>query len=275
MPNLPVPAERRPVTAHPALVRAALSPTAIAATAVGAGIGVADHSLPVAIVLAVVGWSGRMVAAMVARRRRERAALPRPAPLDPWSVPEPWRALVQQAASSQTRFDQVLDTWPPGPLSDRVRGLRPAFYREFAAVGTIAAHGAALGGWTGAPLPAGGPSQQALAEELERTRVERVALGERADGRGAELSRREEAIASQIRAAHAARQASESVHDRLRTIVARLDESVTHLYTLSVEAGDGGGIDSVSSVLLDLDDQLESLRAGVAEARTPPDALKP
>mgnify|MGYP000320077299 CR=1 FL=1 len=41
---------------------------------VGAGIGVLDHSAIVAVVLGAVGWTGRMVAAVVARHRRDRAA---------------------------------------------------------------------------------------------------------------------------------------------------------------------------------------------------------
>src|SRR5579863_1985612 len=87
---------RRPI--HPALYRAAVSPTAAAATAAGAGIGLAANSLTLTVVLAVVGWTSRMTAAVFARRHRERAARPRPAELDPYSVPEPWRQLLQQAA---------------------------------------------------------------------------------------------------------------------------------------------------------------------------------
>jgi hypothetical protein len=274
--NLPAKAESKLPAPHPALVRAAVSPTAIVATAAGAGIGLLAHSIPLAIALAVVGWTIRMIVAFIVQRRKERAAAPHPAQLDPWSVPEPWRAVVQQASATQTRFDQVVGGWPEGPMRDRVLSLRPTFYKEFAAVGAITSHGAAMNGWTGAATPLGGaPTAQSLTQELAQTQAERVALGDRAPGRAEELSRREEAIAAQLRAVHAAQQASESVHDRLRVIVARLDEAVTHLLTLSIEAGDGGGLDQVSGVLTSLDDELAALQAGVAETRTPPDSLTP
>jgi hypothetical protein len=274
--NLPAKVEQKLPAPHPALVRAAVSPTAIASAAVGAGIGLLAQSIPWAIALAVVGWTIRMIVALVVQRRRERAAIPHPAQLDPWSVPEPWRALVQQASATQTRFDQVAGDWPDGPMRDRVLSLRPTFYKEFAAVGAIAAHGAAVSGWTGASATlGGGPTAQSLAQELERTQAQRMSLGDRAQSRVEELSRREEAIAAQLRAVHAALQASDSVHDRLRVVVARLDEAVTHLLTLSIEAGDGGGLDQVSTVLTSLDDELQALQAGVAETRTPPDPLTP
>lgn len=276
MSNLPEPVERRLPAPHPALLRAAVSPTAWIATAAGAGIGVLDHSIPVAIILAAVGWAGRMSAALIGQRRRNRAAAPHPADLDPWSVPDPWRDLVKQAKTTQDRFDEVVRQWPPGPMRDRMLSLRPAFYKEFAAVGTIASHGAALTGWTaGGPTTVTGPSVQSLSTQLEQARAERMAIGDRSPSRVADLARREQAIAAQLRAVRAAHRMSESVEDRLRLIVARLDEAVTHLLTLSIEAGDGGGLDRVSEALTALDDELEALSAGVAETRTPPDSLTP
>ncbi len=278
MSNLP---EKRPhrQPVHPALYRAAVSPTAIAATAIGAGIGVADHSIVVGVILAVGGWTTRMVGAVVGRRRRDRKAAPHPAQLDPWSVPEPWRDLVQQAASIQSRFESVIAEWPPGPIRDRIQGLRPSFYQEFSAVGSIASHGAALTGWTSGAAPVtSAPSAQRLSSELEQARAERVALGDRSPSRAAELDRREEAVAAQLRAVRAAQQMSDSVQNRLRVIVSRLDEAVTHLLTLSIETGGTAGVEQVSEVLTELDDELGALRAGVAETRaveagTPPDPL--
>src|SRR5581483_6712293 len=138
MPNLPA------IIRHPSVVRATVSPTAVALAAAGAGIGVLDHSVILAVVLAAAGWTGRMAAAVIARMHRDRAAQPRPAALDPWSVPEPWRQLLHQAMDAQARFDQAIADWPSGPIRDRLGYLQPRLWNDVAQVGGIANRGAAL-----------------------------------------------------------------------------------------------------------------------------------
>src|SRR6516165_10049107 len=77
------------------LARAAVSPSAAIVTAAGFLIGLAAQSLTLAIVLAVVGWLGRMVVA-IARTRRRGRRLPL-VTIDPFAVSEPWRQYVRQA----------------------------------------------------------------------------------------------------------------------------------------------------------------------------------
>jgi hypothetical protein len=264
--NLPDNTPRHRLALRPALVRAAVSPAAAVATAAGAGIGALDHSAVLAVVLAAVGWTGRMLAAVVAGRRRARAALPHPAELDPWSVPEPWRQLLHQALAAQTRFDQVVHGWPPGPTRDRLEDLRPRVYAEVAELGTLARRGAAAVGWTGATYTAGSPTAGQLGAELERLRIERTRLGapsERAD----ELTRREEALAAQLRAAHRSREVSDEIQDRLRQAVARLDQTVTELLALGAAEGDSGG---VAGAVDELSDGVSSLRAALTETSGSP-----
>lgn len=254
---------------HPALVRAAVSPTALVVTAAGAGIGVLDHSVVLAVVLAAVGWTGRMAAAVFGRRRRERAGRPHPAELDPWSVPEPWRQLLRQAASAQSRFDQLVAGWRPGPTRERLLSLQPQIYGEIADLGTMAHHGAAAAGWTGAMADPGRPSAEGLAAELERARVERAHLGQSSGGqsapaRAAELARHEEAVAAQLRAYRHSEQVAAEIQDRLRQAVARLDESITGLLAL-----DAGG-PAVPSALDELTDGITSLRAALSETSGAP-----
>ncbi|MBV9659929.1 MAG: hypothetical protein JO337_02100 [Acidimicrobiales bacterium] len=276
MSNLPEPLRRRDVVLHPSLLKAAVSPTAVAATAVGAGIGALDQSIALAVVLAVVGWGGRMVAAVIAKARRERAARPRPAQLDPWSVPEPWRQLLQQAGAAQLRFDQTVDDWPEGPIQERLIALRPRFYAEMDLVGAMARRGAALTGWTGAAGMSNRPSANALAGELLRAEAERARLGGRSPGREAQLARAEEAVAAQLRALRSSEDAAAVVHDRLRVAVARLDETITTVLVLGAEVGSLGHVEGVVDALQDLNDEMTALHTGLSQAAgTPPDSFTP
>lgn len=263
--NLPEPAKgHRELVLHPSLVRAAVSPTAVAVTAAGAGIGVLDHSVILAVVLAAGGWAGRMVAAVISRRRRERVAAPRPADVDPWSVPEPWRQLLQQALAAQNRFHQVVASWPPGPTRDRLVDLQPRVYAEVSALDVMAHRGAAALGWTGATFAGGRPSADQLASELEQVQSEKARLGTAGPGRLAELSRREESIAAQLRALRHGERAAAEIQDRLRLAVARLDETVTEL--VAAQSGPASTDPTgLASALDELNDGVVSLRLALSE----------
>ena len=271
MSNLPEPlaSNRHPRPVHPSLVRAAVSPAAVAVTAAGALIGLAAQSVALAVVLAVCAWLARMAVAVVSRRRRERAARPRPAPLDPWSVPEPWRQLLQQALSAQTRFDQAVAGWPAGPTRDRLLSLQPLVYEEVARLGVTARHGAAAGGWTAAGAGSGRPSAESLTAELRRLQDERTRLGDGAPARSEEIARREASVAEQLRAVHRGARAEAEMQDRLRRAVARLDQTVTDLLLVEpppplAEAGTAG------SAIDQLSDGITTLRQALMEAAGPP-----
>jgi hypothetical protein len=215
-----------------------------------------------------------MAAAIRAMRRRHRATRPHPADIDPWSVPEPWRQLLQQALATQSRFDQVLAAWPLGPTRDRLDSLRPRVYSEVAELGTLAQRGAAAEGWSGGFATPGRPEPEQLGSELEKLRSERIHLGERAPQRAAELSRREDALAAQLRALRRGQSASDAMQDRLRQAVARLDQTVTDLVTLDPAGGPEPA--GVAAALSELSDGISTLRAALTEtAETPPDPGTP
>ena len=247
---------------RPSYLRAAVSPTAVALTAAGAGIGVLDHSPLLAVILAGVGWTGRMAAAVVAKMRRDHAARPHPAQLDPWSVPEPWRSLVQQALDTQTRFDHTVSDWPAGPTRDRLVELQPRVWDQVEQLGTLARRGAAADGWTGATYSASRPNAEQLGDELKEVQAQRARRGSAA----ADLERRETAVAAELRARRRQEEASAAIRDQLRTAVARFDQTVADL--LAVEpTGDGRPLDAtgVTSALDELSDGLSSLRAALTE----------
>ena len=215
-----------------------------------------------------------MTAAVVAKRRKEQAALPRPADIDPWSVPEPWRQLLHQALAAQSQFDRVLADWPPGPTRDRLEGLRPRVYSEVRDLGALARQGAAVQGWTGAAVTPGRPDPDQLGAELDRLRAERTRVSGSAPKRAAELLRREEALAAQLRALRRGQSASDAMQDRLRHAVAQLDQTVTDLVTL--DPGGGSEPVGVNAALDELSDGISTLRAALTEtASTPPDRGTP
>lgn len=252
-------------------MRAAASPGALALAAAGAAVGVlVFHTWIVALILAFAGWGARVAAAELARRRRLEATRPRPAAIDPWSLPEPWRPLLQQVADAQQRFDRVVADWPPGPMQDRLRALQPQVWSDVGALGAMARRGAAMTGWTGATTAAGRPSAEALSEELRQIGEQRKARGAQA---GADLDRREEAVASQLRALRSSQQAADELFDRMRTAAARLEQTVTDLLALG---GEAAGPDTVSASLGELSDEVSALRAALAETSgTPPEPMTP
>jgi hypothetical protein len=258
--NLPEPVR------HPSVVRAAVSPTAVVVTAAGVVVGlVLLHSIILAIVLGAGAWAGRMIAAMIAQARRERAARPKPAVLDPWSVPEPWRQLVTQAQGVQNRFDQTIKDWPPGPIRDRLVDLRPRFYADMDQVGAIARRGASLSGWSGGVQATGRPSTAQLSEQLRQAEAERRQVASQSPAREAALARTEEAVAAQLRALRGAEEAAALVQDRLRSLVARLDQTVTSMMVLGVD-GSEAGTQELESSIDGLADEITALHRGLTDA---------
>ncbi len=251
---------------HPSVVRAAVSPAAVAVTAAGAGIGLGlEHSIPLAVVLGVGAWVGRMAAAVAARARRIRAARPRPADVDPWSVPEPWRQLVRQAVAAQARFDEVVADWAPGPTRDRLVSLKPRLYAEVEEVGSLAHRGAVLTGWTPGGTTGGLPSAKQLAQQLGEIEGERRTVGSQSPRRDASLARTEEAVAAQLRALRSAEEAAALVHDRLRVLVAQLDQAVTALLVIGVEPAGQAGADALAGSLDTILEQITALQQGLAD----------
>lgn len=262
MPNLPEPVRQRGlVVTHPSVVRAAVGPTAIAVTAAGALIGVLAHSIVLAVALGAGAWFIRMLVAMIVRLVEENKARPRPAQLDPWSVPEPWRQLVQQAQAAQTRFDQTVKERPEGPIRDRLVALQPRLYAGMEEVASVAKRGAAIGGWSGGVAVPGRPSKSQLSEQLREVEQERQHLDGKGSQREAVLARTEEAIAAQLRSVRSAEEAAGMVHDRLRVLVASLDQSVTSLLSLGVD-----GADAVEGHVQELAEEITALSRGLKEA---------
>jgi hypothetical protein len=236
------------VLAHPSVVRAAVGPPAIALTAAGAGIGILDHSLPVAVILALVGWGGRMGWAVLARARRQRPVPPEP--VDPWSVPPPWRDQLRAVVDAQKRFDQAVSSLADGPTRERVGSLGERIDRSVRAAAVTARRGSLLST----------PERSARAAALS---AELAGLARRHDGLDPAALRHESVVAAQLRAMRRADAVSSEAQDQVRSLATRIDEAVTALVELSLDSSDLDLIDGQSGALLSVVDEIAALHAGL------------
>jgi hypothetical protein len=220
----------------------------VALTAAGAGIGVLGHSLPAAVVLAVAGWSGRMVWAVVARARRQRAGTPQP--VDPWSVPPPWRDQLRAVVDAQKRFDQAVSSLAEGPTRERVGSLAERIDGSVRAAAITARRGALLST----------PERSARATALS---AELAALARRHDDLDAATLRHESVVAAQLRAMRRADTVSAEALDQVRTLATRIDEAVTALVELSLDASGLDFMEGRSDGLLSVVDEIAALHAGI------------
>lgn len=261
LPDLPEPARRQK------LARAAVSPSAVIATAAGVGIGLLAQSVVLAVILGVIGWIVRMAVAFWSTRRRLKLVV-----IDPWAVPDPWRQFVRQALGAQSRYEQAVAAWPPGPLRDRLTGLQPRLDAGVWEVWTVAQQGAALSGWSVGNRPGDTQTHDALSSELRRTQAERAALGRAgagaaSDERRAALDRTEEALAAQVHSRRKAQEAAANAEDRLRVLTARLDEAVTAVLELGMaQSADDRVTDDAFASVDALTEEITALRAGLSEA---------
>jgi hypothetical protein len=249
--------------------RAAVSPSAAVVTAAGAGIGVLidPHTFVLAVILGAGAWLGRMGVAVFGSWRRRLPTVD----IDPYAVPEPWRQYVRQALNARQRFDQTLTQWSAGPLRDRLALLQPQLSRGAEEVWAVARQGAILEGGAAGVSAGGGnrPSTDKLSAELRQVQAEQRRAGPDAAGRQASLTRTEEAIAAQLRAAAQSQEATAEVLDRLRVLTARLDEAVTQLLSLGLEQVSGAGEGSADAVAGSVDalvEEIAALHQGLREA---------
>jgi hypothetical protein len=173
---------------------------------------------------------------------------------------------LHQALDAQTRFDHAVEDWPPGPIRDHLSDLRPRLYSSVGEIGTLARRGSALAGTVDGVAMAGQPSLQDLGDQLKRTEIERVQAAASSPERAAALARTEDALAAQIRAVKRSEDAAGRLLDRLRVVVARLDEVVTSLLLLGVDGPFDPAADALARSLDDLHDEITSLGAGLADA---------
>ena len=184
-------------------------------------------------------------------------------PIDPWALPEPWRALVRDAVNAGRRFEVATAALPEGPLRDHVTTLEPAVAQQVRSVWESAQRGAALTG--GFPPGSRPQSVSSLSDRLRSLQAERASMGSGAKDRLAELDRAEATAASQLREAKRAQSIAAWLEDGLRSAVTRLEAAVTSLAELGGGVGDSPAGAELGLSLDTVGDELSALQAGLRE----------
>lgn len=238
---------------QPGVVRAAVGPAAITLIAAGTAVGPLNHSLFLAVVLAAGGWVGRMVSAVMARARKSRRA--ESEPVDPWSVPPPWRDHLRAAIEAQRKLHEAVDSLTPGPTRDRIGTLEERIDRSVRLAAVTARRGALL------TTPERTAKAAALSAELTE-------LSRRPGEPDPAALRHETVVAGQLRAMRRAEAVSGEALDQVRMLATRIDDAVTAVVELSMDSSDMDLADGDPGTLLSVLDEITALHQGMEECGT-------
>lgn len=191
------------------------------------------------LVLLVVGLA--MVAGGAwAVAKRSRAAVARPARIDPFTVGEPWRHHVTAALAAQRRFDRIVAAAPEGPLRDRMTAIGRQVGQGVGECAEVARRGHQL---------------DDTIRSLDRASLEsRLAATDDADVRTS--------LESQLASLDRLRTQRDDTERQLRVLQTRLGELAAQAAEITT------GVDrtaELGSAVHDVVEQLEALRLAVAE----------
>lgn len=225
----------------PKVARAITSPSAILATGAGAALG-----------LLALGPGGAILGGLALLAGRIALAIPR-APqgsrIDPFTLAEPWRRLVQDALGAQAQFRDAVRRTQSGPLRDRLETIGDGVTDGVEEVWRIAQAGHAL---SDARRRINLADAQRDLAELHQGGVnnETTAATERAARAQIETAARMDITITETR-------------DRLRLLNARLDEAVTRSIELSVSASGAAALEQVGNDVASITMEMEALRQGI------------
>lgn len=228
-----------------------MSPVAVGGAGVGLALALVTGAGLVGIVVAaLLGWLVGTGGGFVVGRRNGRV-LPRER-IDPFAVGEPWRFFVRDALTARNRFDATLRATKPGPLRDRLTGIRASVddgVHECWEVAKQAQHVA--------------QARKALDVPGLRRRLSGL---ERIDG---DHSATEASLRAQLDSAERLDAVLGDVTTKLEVLEAQLTEAVTRAIEIAALAGTD---DDLSGIGTDIDavvDSLEALRLALRETSGP------
>ena len=229
----------------PKVARAIVSPSAIVATGAGAALGILVASgwgIPVAAIgLAVAALAVRVGVAIPRDARPDR--------IDPFTIDEPWRRLVQDALAARRQFADAVGRTLPGPIRDRLTTIGERIEDNVSEAWATARAGHALSDAYKRVDVAG--AQQ----ELDAVRS--------GNAGSAASAATIEALEAQLATARRMSDTISTTHDTLRLLNARLDEAVTRCIELSVGAFRPDQFAQVEGDLGSITGELESLRQAI------------
>lgn len=217
--------------------------------AVGAGVAVAMSVAGVGIAVSVLAGLA-VYAGLVLTAMPERPA--RPA-IDPFTLGEPWRQLVQGAQSAHRKLRSTVEAVDDGPLKDRLRAIAGQLDHGVDEAWAIARRGDEIDDAVRALDPTALRSKLATLEQ-------RAAATPSPEAEAAVIS-----VRNQLESAARLKAQSEQTATNLRLTQTKLDELVARAAEVRIGAADTETYATdVDAVVL----QLEALRQAVEETRT-------
>jgi hypothetical protein len=173
------------------------------------------------------------------RRRHER--------IDPFTLGEPWRRLIQDALATEREFQSAVSATRRGPLRDRLEDLG----------GRV--HDSVVEAWQAA--------QQGHALSHARTRIDAAELRRELDATSGDDagSPQEASLRAQLAAAERMDVTIDTTRVRLQLLGARLAEAVTQAAELSVTSGSGEGLGTLGDDLSSITQEIGALREALGE----------
>ncbi len=213
------------------------------------GIGVAIALLAAGLPLGVaigVGAGVYLVAVVVAMPKGGHT----PSAIDPFTLGEPWRHIVQRAQTSRRKLRETVETGPAGPLQQTLRGIADQLDHGLTEAWEVARRGDEIDDALRRLDPAGLRSKLATAERRAEDRP-----SPEADA-AVESLRRQLELTDRLRAR------SEEAAASLRLTQSRIDELVARASEVRIGALD---TDTYQREVDDLVVQLEALHRAVED----------
>lgn len=229
----------------PPTARAILSWRILLGAGVGAASAVAGLPIGVAIGLGVALYAASVAVAMPKASRRPV--------IDPFTLGEPWRQLVQRSQMSGRKLRDTVERASDGPLRDTLRTIAEQLDRGVDEAWAIARRGDAI---------------DDAVRRLDPTRLRsRLASAERraVDGPGPQTDAEIASIRRQLESADRLRRQSDEAAASLRLTQTQLDELVARSSEVQVGTVD---TESYRREVDDLVVKLEALHQAVEEIRT-------
>jgi hypothetical protein len=219
----------------PRTAKAILSWRIAVGVGVAVAIAVAGVGVPIAVLAGVGAYAGLVLAAMPATTKR--------VDVDPFTLSEPWRQLVQGAQSAQRRLRATVGGVDAGPLRERLQEIVDQLDRGLEQTWAVARRGDEID-----------DAVRALDPTALRSKL-------------ATLEQRASAVASarsQLESAERLKQQSADTATKLRLTQTRLDELVVRASEVRIGTAD---TDAYANDVDDIVLQLEALRQAVEETR--------
>jgi hypothetical protein len=232
----------------PPVARAVTSPLGILALGAGASIGIlAGAGVAGAVVLGLLGWAGRVVAAI------PRA--PADARIDPFTLSEPWRRYVSDALQARARFAEAVASAREGPTQERLREIQGRVDTGLQDVWRIARRGHAL-------VDA---RRRVDPDAIRRDIAATEANAGQPWASESTTQRTLESLQAQLATVERLERVIGDADSRLRLLNARLDEAAARTIELSVQAHDVTELGGLGHDVDQMVDEMEALRQAIEE----------